>query len=172
MIKSDMPKTALLLGWGGVIPFLAAALGWLYGDPVIRINALNLGTIYGGVIITFLGAVHWGLATERNEGTLHYHLVGAASPRRGAGADNITDTPARVYSGRPAYLLGRRFLCRIQRTIAGMVYDIAARADGHSCGLHADPDAILAIPHHHPVPQRNKDNTRHGGNAPFIAFKQ
>ena len=72
MIKRDMPKTALLLGWGGVIPFLAAALGWLFGDPVIRINALNLGTIYGGVIIAFLGAVHWGLATERNEGTLHY----------------------------------------------------------------------------------------------------
>ena len=102
-----MPKPALLLGWGGVIPFLAAALGWLYGDPVIRINALNLGTIYGGVIITFLGAVHWGLATERKAGTLSFHLVGAACACCCAGADNITDTPARVYSGRPADLLGR-----------------------------------------------------------------
>lgn len=63
------PRIALLLGWGGVIPFAAAALAWLFGDPVMRIHALNLGTIYGGVIIAFLGAVHWGIAIERGSAT-------------------------------------------------------------------------------------------------------
>lgn len=63
------PRMALILGWGGIIPFVAAALGWLFGDPVQRFQALNLGTIYGGVIITFLGAVHWGLAICQDQKT-------------------------------------------------------------------------------------------------------
>lgn len=74
MIDQRMPRVALWLGWGGVIPFAAAAAGWLFGDPVMRINALNLGTIYGGVIITFLGAVHWGIAATKPENENSFRL--------------------------------------------------------------------------------------------------
>ena len=63
----SMPKVALILGWGGVIPFVGTALAWLFGDPILRFHALNIGTIYGGVIIAFLGAVHWGLATQHQD---------------------------------------------------------------------------------------------------------
>lgn len=59
------PLVALLLGWAGVIPFLAAAGGWILGSPVIRIYALQLGTAYAATIIVFLGAVHWGVSLKR-----------------------------------------------------------------------------------------------------------
>ncbi len=70
---------ASLLGWGGVIPFAAAALAWLYGEPIHRIYALQLGTIYAGTIVVFLGAVHWGLAIS-NEGKRNAWLVWSILP--------------------------------------------------------------------------------------------
>ena len=60
--------TALILGWGGVIPFVATALAFHYGPAYIAITALETGTIYGAVIITFIGAVHWGVALQRDQG--------------------------------------------------------------------------------------------------------
>jgi len=60
--------TALILGWGGVIPFVATALAFHYGPAYIAITALEAGTIYGAVIITFIGAVHWGVALQRDQG--------------------------------------------------------------------------------------------------------
>ena len=62
------PLIPHLLGWGGVIPFVGAALAKVFGDPLMSIYALNFGTVYGAVIIGFLGAVHWGAAitTKQN----------------------------------------------------------------------------------------------------------
>jgi hypothetical protein len=79
MNGSRPPMMASLLGWGGVIPFAAAALAWLYGEPIHRIYALQLGTIYAGTIIVFLGAVHWGLAIS-NEGKRNAWLVWSILP--------------------------------------------------------------------------------------------
>ena len=53
------PKTALILGWGGVLPFIGAAAVKIWGSPIMAIYALSLGTVYAGVIITFIGALHW-----------------------------------------------------------------------------------------------------------------
>ena len=58
------PKMALLLGWGGVIPFIATALLKVFGGPVLDLYALVWGTTYAGVIIVFIGAVHWGIAVQ------------------------------------------------------------------------------------------------------------
>lgn len=60
-----LPLLAIVLGVGGLIPFfgLAAAL-LLFGTmgPVPHLGIAMLG--YGAVILSFLGAVHWGLALE------------------------------------------------------------------------------------------------------------
>ncbi|MCE2517392.1 MAG: DUF3429 domain-containing protein [Alphaproteobacteria bacterium] len=56
------PLIPHLLGWGGVIPFVGSALAKAFGDPLMAIYALNFGTVYGAVIIGFLGAIHWGAA--------------------------------------------------------------------------------------------------------------
>ncbi len=64
-----LPVTAVLLGLLGLIPVLgcgAAAL-WLPGDK--GQSYLSALIAYGAVILSFLGAVHWGL------------VIGAAAPR-------------------------------------------------------------------------------------------
>ncbi|MBE7210627.1 MAG: DUF3429 domain-containing protein [Gluconacetobacter diazotrophicus] len=58
-----LPAAAIALGVGGLIPFLALTVGILFFPaevPVPRLTAALMG--YGAVILSFLGAVHWGLA--------------------------------------------------------------------------------------------------------------
>ena len=58
----DVPRPALILGFAGLLPFLAGAIGaWVAGYPDF-ILLVNLQMAYGAVILAFMGAVHWGLA--------------------------------------------------------------------------------------------------------------
>ena len=57
----DMPS---LLGWGGLIPFGLAALGTHSGVDTLVLYGFIGGTTYGAIILSFLGAVHWGLAMQ------------------------------------------------------------------------------------------------------------
>jgi len=57
-----VPLPAAVLGGGGLVPFAVGALGlWLAPVPwdTFAFNALMY---YAAVILSFLGAVHWGLA--------------------------------------------------------------------------------------------------------------
>ena len=65
-MSSPTPKIALALGWGGVLPFMGAAAIKAWGSPVMAIYALSLGTIYAGVIICFIGALHWGAVVHED----------------------------------------------------------------------------------------------------------
>ena len=64
-ITRRLPALAVLLGLGGLIPFLACGFGavWLR-DEVQATELLAALIAYGAVILSFLGAVHWGLALE------------------------------------------------------------------------------------------------------------
>lgn len=58
----EVPRPALILGFAGLLPFLACAAGaWAAGDPAYII-LINLQMAYGAIVLSFLGAVHWGLA--------------------------------------------------------------------------------------------------------------
>ena len=58
----DVPAPARALGFAGLIPFVAGALGaWLL-EPPWRWYALDGQVFYGCMILSFLGAVHWGRA--------------------------------------------------------------------------------------------------------------
>jgi len=60
-----LPFLALLLGLGGLVPFFALAAGILFFGVMGSVPHLALGMLgYGCVILSFLGAVHWGLALE------------------------------------------------------------------------------------------------------------
>ena len=62
--NTSTPTIAGFLGWAGLAPFGLAALGTHSGiDPLVRYGFL-IGTSYGAVIVSFLGAVHWGLALQ------------------------------------------------------------------------------------------------------------
>jgi len=64
---SAVPRPALVLGLAGLLPFAAGSLGaWLTGYPDF-VLFINLQMAYGAVILSFLAAVHWGLALAREE---------------------------------------------------------------------------------------------------------
>ena len=71
-----IPKTPLILGIGGVLPFAALALAlWLLPSGQVPLMSMWL-VGYGAVILTFVGALHWGVAMvhpevpERDRGLL------------------------------------------------------------------------------------------------------
>jgi len=61
---SPIPDMPALLGWGGLIPFGLAALGTHSGVDALVLYGFIGGTAYGAIILSFLGAVHWGLAMQ------------------------------------------------------------------------------------------------------------
>ena len=62
-----LPPIAILLGLGGLLPFIACALGTVAttGSTAERLLLALLG--YGAVILAFLGGVHWGLELDAPE---------------------------------------------------------------------------------------------------------
>jgi glutaredoxin-related protein len=61
---SVMPLVRLL-GYGGLIPFVAGAVGlWALGEHAFTETARALLLGYGAVILSFLGAIHWGRALQ------------------------------------------------------------------------------------------------------------
>ena len=57
-----LPGLVAALGYGGLIPFLACLVGQLSGLLAEQINWLFLLVAYGAVILSFVGALHWGFA--------------------------------------------------------------------------------------------------------------
>ena len=63
MQTDDRQRVARYLGYAGLIPFYAAAIGaHLTDNPVTLHLLVQAQLVYGAVIASFLGAVHWGLA--------------------------------------------------------------------------------------------------------------
>lgn len=62
MTPHDIPLPAKVLGYAGLIPFLASALAaWILPYEHLLL-AQSVQVAYGAVILSFMGAVHWGLA--------------------------------------------------------------------------------------------------------------
>eukprot|EP01037_Dinobryon_pediforme_P036570 gene36569-43578_t len=57
-----IPRSALVLGWLGVIPFAVCAALASTGGVVPPGAALHALVLYGVVILSFMGGAHWGLA--------------------------------------------------------------------------------------------------------------
>jgi hypothetical protein len=67
---ADVPFPARVLGIGGVIPFAGcAAFFWVLFDtaPFWAWKAFEAQVFYGAVILSFLGAVHWGSVLAEGE---------------------------------------------------------------------------------------------------------
>ncbi|KAB8070873.1 hypothetical protein BDV29DRAFT_180126 [Aspergillus leporis] len=99
---ADVPKEALYLGMAGVVPYLATSLETVYlSYEINRAAALGDGLIfsgqsaelmlhllepiqvgYGAVILSFLGAIHWGLEWAGYGGKLGYkrYAAGVIAP--------------------------------------------------------------------------------------------
>jgi len=79
-MDSPLPRPALWLGIAGLLPFLAAAVLCWTAPEEWRGIALYALAAYGAVILSFLGAVHWGLALRAPAAE-----AWAAAPRLGLG---------------------------------------------------------------------------------------
>ena len=55
-----------LLGYGGLIPFVALSVSSIFVPPEQKSIVIFSLLAYGGTIISFLGAIHWGLTMADN----------------------------------------------------------------------------------------------------------
>ena len=78
-IPAEVRKTALLLGAGGAIPFVAAALAaWLFTDSMLANWLERAAYLYAAVILSFLGGIHWGLALRAARPTREAFIISVA----------------------------------------------------------------------------------------------
>jgi hypothetical protein len=78
--KTRVPALASWLGYAGLIPFLAMAI-WLwfpYSDHSFPLNDALLA--YAAIILSFMGAVHWGLAIASGDRVEPLQLVISVLP--------------------------------------------------------------------------------------------
>jgi hypothetical protein len=62
---SRPPLSAALLGAGGALPFIGLTLAALFHIEPFGRQPVEVLAIYGAVILSFMGAIHWGLAMAR-----------------------------------------------------------------------------------------------------------
>lgn len=78
MTQSEpMPCVAAGLGYGGLVPFVAAALAVVAGFEYIAGEAF---IAYSAVILAFLGGIQWGLAFHLGGDTFNERLAVGVTP--------------------------------------------------------------------------------------------
>lgn len=60
------PRVVALLGYGGLLPFAVGALGLLF-VPMGHALWQTLLLAYAAIILSFVGALHWGFAMRADE---------------------------------------------------------------------------------------------------------
>lgn len=65
MRMAPVSAPALILGIGGLIPFFGLAAMIRFGPDTWHGYWLTALSYYGAVILTFVGAIHWGYALKR-----------------------------------------------------------------------------------------------------------
>lgn len=82
MSLKDVPQTARILGFLGLIPFLLGGLGvWVAAFGDLRFALPIMVLAYGALIASFLGGVRWGAAMQNNRADSQpRHLVMAIMP--------------------------------------------------------------------------------------------
>ena len=58
------PRPAYWLGYLGLLPFVTGAGAAWFGPPVLAAWAEEAMLLYAALILSFIGAVHWGLAMQ------------------------------------------------------------------------------------------------------------
>ncbi len=98
-----LPKMACYLGYGGLLPFLGLALAGIVGyksQSLLGISVEAWMAIYAAVILSFLGAIHWGVVITLS--------------------DKLTESESNIlliYSVIPSLLAWFSFLLSLQHTL-------------------------------------------------------
>lgn len=112
---SRIPRPALVLGWLGVVPFVALAGAAIVGGAVPPATAVTALVLYAAIILSFMGGVQWGLAmaaTSQSAEMRSARMVASVMPALAAFALWLLPTTlalsglAVVYAGLLVYDLG------------------------------------------------------------------
>ncbi len=92
---SRAERPGRLLGYGGLIPFVIGVFVAALAPQPLHEQAVAATLVYGAVILSFIGAVHWGIALIRDQrpwgvmvGSVLPALLGAV-----AAAIGVTESP-------------------------------------------------------------------------------
>ncbi len=76
---SGKEKTAKSLGYAGLIPFIVFSIGSWFQLPFISDSTYIL-TAYAAIILSFMGAIHWGIAMSSTEDQNGKYFVASVIP--------------------------------------------------------------------------------------------
>jgi len=80
-LDKPMPASARLAGYLGLLPFLLAFVCvWLGAERGLAAFGLQLALAWGAVILSFIAAVHWGLALAGRWSWTTATVIGATLP--------------------------------------------------------------------------------------------
>lgn len=75
----NLQQLARLLGFAGLVPFIVFSAGAWTTLPIMQ-NAHFVLLTYAAVILSFMGAVHWGLAMSGNDTRSKFQLGASVLP--------------------------------------------------------------------------------------------
>jgi len=73
--QRPLPPGLATLGYAGLLPFVACVLGIALFEGEARAFAVRALVAYGAVILSFLGAVHWGVLLRQPDAAAQLRLV-------------------------------------------------------------------------------------------------
>ena len=76
--QEGVPELAIWLGYGGLAPFAVCAVAAYSSTPIIAAYGVISAANYGAIILSFVGAIHWGLAMH--DGRHVYWFVWSITP--------------------------------------------------------------------------------------------
>ncbi len=74
MTTAPIPRLAAWLGYAGLLPFLFLAIGLWWASAAWHDGFRFALLTYGAVILSFMGAVHWGLGMQHPQGAGAWQL--------------------------------------------------------------------------------------------------
>ncbi|NBW77462.1 MAG: DUF3429 domain-containing protein [Betaproteobacteria bacterium] len=77
-IPQDSPLMSKVLGYSGLIPFVGLAALLLLADEVHHLSVVFALQAYSATILSFLGAIHWGLTMREEQPSPSMLLWGVA----------------------------------------------------------------------------------------------
>lgn len=75
----QLERMAKTLGYAGLIPFIVFSAGTWMTLPLME-NAHTALMTYAAIILSFMGAIHWGLAMSQNRSHANLQLAGSVIP--------------------------------------------------------------------------------------------
>ncbi len=78
-LLSGNEKIAKALGYAGLIPFIIFSFGSWFSLPYIT-DAIQILIAYAAIILTFMGAIHWGVAMSSSDEKRGRYFIASVIP--------------------------------------------------------------------------------------------